>query len=481
MTASPRQSQLLRTLLAACLIVTLLSVASAQSVPALLATQVEAITATVIGRAPVVTVAVENLTRPGEDALVGNALRATATATDPDDDTITATSYRWLRGGVEIANTNTYTVVQADLSETLSVEAIATTDSAITDPASGTGSTDVAVTANTEPTATPTITGAPKVGVQLTGNPGYADAENDPPGAHVYRWYRADTAAGEPRTPIDGATNATYKLADADLDKYLVFGIVPVSTVAPTTGVESFAVTSAKVVMATPPAAQPAITGDLTVGATVIGHVNYSGPVDDPEGVHSYRWLRSDDAAGLVNQTPIEGATGTTLALTEALSGKFLAFEVTPRTVSGVEGATAIARTPLPVGQGQRHANSQGGVCSFQVKPAFSGLRCQRNFMVSGRPGNGQVRSFVGVSYNPQTNFMADAYAELTAPDGTVYVVLATGTFRDGPGFKENYGEVDLSSESMNGNWVLHFWLSPSTQAPDQRVNFTDGGMFLQL
>ncbi|MGO4550801.1 hypothetical protein AB4059_06830 [Lysobacter sp. 2RAF19] len=314
MATSSRSFKWSRSLLAGLFIVALLSVASAQSVAPRLV-QVDAITQTVIGRAPVVTVAVENTTRPGEAPIVGDALRATASTTDPDGDTITATSYRWLRAGTEIASTNTYTVVEADRGLTLSVEAIATTDSAITDPASGTGSTSTAIANNTAPRATPTITGTVAVGTQLTGHPGYSDAEGDPEGTHLYQWYRSDNASGTPRTPIANATSATYTPFTIDQTKYLVLGVIPVSTVAPTTGEEAFVV-SAVVPGTAPNIINVTVSGDWRVGGVIEGTFNLVDAEGDQidEANMQYQWMVSSSPTG-GGPVLVPGANGRTFTL----------------------------------------------------------------------------------------------------------------------------------------------------------------------
>ncbi|WP_368565576.1 hypothetical protein [Pseudoxanthomonas sp. UTMC 1351] len=53
----------------------------------------------------------------------------------------------------------------------------------------------------------PTITGTLTTGSVLTGNVGYADADGDAAGTHLYQWYRADNAAGTTnKVVIAGAT-----------------------------------------------------------------------------------------------------------------------------------------------------------------------------------------------------------------------------------------------------------------------------------
>ncbi|MTV51036.1 hypothetical protein GJ688_19245, partial [Heliobacillus mobilis] len=81
---------------------------------------------------------------------------------------------------------------------------------------------------NTAPTATGvSITGTAQVGQTLTGNYTYSDAENDPEGSSVYRWYRSDDSNGINKTAISGATGRTYTLGLADVGKYISFEVTP--------------------------------------------------------------------------------------------------------------------------------------------------------------------------------------------------------------------------------------------------------------
>jgi hypothetical protein len=151
--------------------------------------RVEAQSAEIRGRAPVVTIgSVDNETVAGQAPAVGHTLKANATATDPDDDTITGTTYKWKRGATDVGTGPEYVTTPADAGQTLTLEVTATTDAAITDPASGLATRDVLIAANTAPTAAPTITGTLKVGEELTAHSGYNDIDGDAENGTLYQW-----------------------------------------------------------------------------------------------------------------------------------------------------------------------------------------------------------------------------------------------------------------------------------------------------
>ncbi|MDM8162174.1 hypothetical protein QUH73_20315 [Labilibaculum sp. K2S] len=99
------------------------------------------------------------------------------------------------------------------------------------------------------------VTGTAQVGQLLTVAFNYSDAENDPQGTSLYKWYRADNAAGLNKTAISGATADTYTLDAADQGKYITAGVKPVATTGTSTGTEVLA----------------AYTGQVTGGAFVCG------------------------------------------------------------------------------------------------------------------------------------------------------------------------------------------------------------------
>ena len=81
----------------------------------------------------------------------------------------------------------------------------------------------VAPPINLPPTASNVlITGTADIGQVLTGSFTYADAENDPEGASIFRWLRDGT-------PIAGATTETYTLVLADQGAMVSFEVTPVA------------------------------------------------------------------------------------------------------------------------------------------------------------------------------------------------------------------------------------------------------------
>lgn len=58
----------------------------------------------------------------------------------------------------------------------------------------------------------------------------YYDADADPEGEHLYKWYRANNAAGGGQTLISGAISNTYAIVAGDVGKYLAVEVTPVAT-----------------------------------------------------------------------------------------------------------------------------------------------------------------------------------------------------------------------------------------------------------
>ena len=168
-------------------------------------------------------------------AQVGQVLTGNYTYADANNDPQGTSTFRWLRSGVAItgATAKTYMLVAADQGKTITFEV--TPVSAVA-PTTGTPVTSAAtaVVAGVGVPAAPiassvAISGLTQVGQVLTGNYTYADPNNDPQGASIFRWLRGGVA-------IVGATAKTYTLVAADQGKAITFEVTPVSTVVPTTG-----------------------------------------------------------------------------------------------------------------------------------------------------------------------------------------------------------------------------------------------------
>lgn len=179
-----------------------------------------------------------------------------------------------------------------------------------------------------------TLSGTPAEGQTLTGLYSYADMNGDAENGTSYQWYRSDDAAlTKNHTPIPGAVAETYTLQAEDVGKYISFEVTPRNAEEPTEGIakESAALKIAAA-PAAPSAANVSITGQAESGQILTGSYSYEDVNGDEESGSTYQWYRSDDAALTVNHTPIAGAVAETYTLQAEDVGKYISFEVTPKT-----------------------------------------------------------------------------------------------------------------------------------------------------
>ena len=152
-------------------------------------------------------------------AEVGETLTADTTGIADDDGLDNAAfAYQWLADDAEIngANASTYILVATDVGKAVKVR-VSFTDDAGNDEELTSAVTGAVAAAppppNTPATGLPTITGTAEVGETLTADTtGIADADGLGNAAFAYQWL---AAADE----INGATAATYSLADDDAGK----------------------------------------------------------------------------------------------------------------------------------------------------------------------------------------------------------------------------------------------------------------------
>lgn len=186
----------------------------------------------------------------------------------------TSYAYQWLRcngGGnsctpIAGATQKTYTLVDADAGHTIRVRVTATnadgSASAQSDPtAVVTAGTSSAAPKNTAP---PTISGTPKVGQELTADPGTWTGNP----TFAYQWQRCDLDVVL-CTNVVGATGTTYGVRIADLGFRL--RVVVTAKNAKGTATATSAPTAVVTPTAPPPAGRPtlAIVSVKFVGATV--------------------------------------------------------------------------------------------------------------------------------------------------------------------------------------------------------------------
>lgn len=101
------------------------------------------------------------------------------------------------------------------------------------------GNAEEFMTGNSAPIATGvSVTGTPKGDELLTGNYTYSDAESDAEAGSIFKWYMATDAAGTGETLIDGATEKTFRVQDAQQGKYIRFGVTPKAATGNQNGVE---------------------------------------------------------------------------------------------------------------------------------------------------------------------------------------------------------------------------------------------------
>ena len=174
----------------------------------------------------------------------------------------------------------------------------------------------IAAKANSPATGVPTISGTVQVGETLTGDTsGIADEDGIDDVEFSYQWLADDT-------DIDGATDSTYTLTDADQGKTIK---VTVSFADDAENEETL--TSAATAAVTAKANSPAtglltITGTPQVGQTLTADTSAIEDADGLEDVsYEYQWI----AGG----TDIDGATSSSYELTSSEQGQTIQVRVT--------------------------------------------------------------------------------------------------------------------------------------------------------
>ena len=171
---------------------------------------------------------------------------------------------------------------------------------------------------NNTPTGSPTVTGTPRIGENLTA---HTDSIDDDDGLNApnftYQWVRVD---GNSETNIASATDATYILAPEDGGKRVKVKVSFTDDLLTAEGPIASAPTD---IVNTPATGDVSITGTPRVGKTLTADT--SGIIDPdgkPESAFTYQWSHTDGV-------PITGATGSTYTLTDAVADQKLSVIVT--------------------------------------------------------------------------------------------------------------------------------------------------------
>jgi hypothetical protein len=195
-------------------------------------------------------------------------------------------------------------------------------------------------TAAPQNTAAPTITGQARVGSTLTAENG---TWSNSPTSFAYQWQRCN-ADGASCASIAGATQKTYALTSADVDKRVR---VVVTATNPDGSASANSAPSAVVSATDAPVntAKPVVTGSPAVGEVLtVSNGTFTGGVRS----YTYQWQRcsAGAAAACVN---IAGATNRTYTVRTADVGSALRANVTAHNASG-STATATSDMTTVVG-----------------------------------------------------------------------------------------------------------------------------------
>ena len=283
-------------------------------------------------------------------AQVGETLTAGTTGiSDADGLGNAAFAYQWLADDAEIngATASTYILADADAGKAVKVK-VTFTDAADNDEELTSAATGAVAAAppppNTPATGLPTISGTAQVGETLTaGTTGISDGDGLDNASFTYQWLADDVE-------INGATDSTYTLADADAGKAIKVRVSftdDAENDEQITSAATGAVAAAPPPPNTPATGLPTIAGTAQVGETLT--VDTTG-ISDGDGLDNaafaYQWLADD--------VEINGATGSTYTLADADEGKAIKVRVSftddaendEELTSAATGAVAAAPPP---------------------------------------------------------------------------------------------------------------------------------------
>jgi hypothetical protein len=270
-------------------------------------------------------------------AVQGKAVQASTGVWSPTPAKVT---YEWLRcnrngrvcGRIANARGSSYTIGAADVGHSL--VALVQASFGTTAQNAFSVATPVAMPATlTGPTAVagPTVTGTAAQGRQLTASPGTWSGVG--PVSFAYQWYRCDATASS-CLMIRGATAPTYMLGSRDIAKTLGLALRATDSSGTATayaGVVGPIAPTPSVLIST---AQPAIAGDPRRGQALVVSAGIWSP--GPSAV-AYAWQRCNPNGR--NCVPIEGATGSTYAVTAFDSGHALIVIVTATSTGNSQSA----------------------------------------------------------------------------------------------------------------------------------------------
>lgn len=260
------------------------------------------------------------------------------TYSDLESDPQGASTFKWFRSSdingpdeeISSVTSKTYVITADDLNKYISFEVT---------PVAQTGNLTGAPirsaryqVENEKPKASSVyISGNLYLNQDISGNYAYSDLEIDPQGASTFQWYRADSENG-PDVEITDATQTTYKIVTADLNKYISFKVWPKAASGTIDG-DPVQSPRLDVKNEKPKATTVDFLGNMYLSNTLTGTYLYSDLESDNPGISTFKWYRADNSNG--PDTEIVGETQITYTLASQDLNKYISFEVTPVAISG--------------------------------------------------------------------------------------------------------------------------------------------------
>lgn len=286
----------------------------------------------------------KNVTQSGTPK-VGETLTGSYSYYDADGDVQGTTTFQWYRSNssngspatvISGATGSSYTLSNSDFGKYIGFAVTPVAVEGVSPGIEVKAATFVGLVTDDAPVASNvTQSGTAKVGSTLTGNFTYSDANNDPQGTSVFKWYRSASSSGSSATVISGATGSSYVLSNSDFGKYIGFAVIPVAITGTSLGSEVKVAAFTGPVTDEPPVASNVIqSGTAKVGNTLTGSYMYSDVDGNTEGVSVFKWYRSASSNGS-SATVISGATGRNYNLSNSDIGQYIGFSVTPVASAG--------------------------------------------------------------------------------------------------------------------------------------------------
>ncbi|MGL4751485.1 MAG: DUF1566 domain-containing protein [Aeromonadaceae bacterium] len=196
---------------------------------------------------------------------------------------------------------------------------------------------------------TPVISGSPYVQQQLsvTTLPTATDADStDRHSDWRYVWQVAGTDIASEQNAGSVSTIPPFTVRADDRDKAVKVCLKAVASSGfpADTRVSTVACSNEVTILDSAPVANNVtISGTLAMGQTLTGNYQFADADGDTESGTTFQWFRADDAAGTINKTPVGSAN--TYMLVNADRGKYMVFEVTPKSASGSASTGTLARS----------------------------------------------------------------------------------------------------------------------------------------